>query len=70
MFGGLTVNALVTGVPFGTFGQHLAGGNLPRGIDSRGDCANQQSILVPNNIPGRASASLRDQMKVLTILAC
>ena len=23
-------------------------------------------ILVPNNIPGRASASLRDQMKVLT----
>ena len=43
MFGGLTV-ALVTGVPFGTFigpAFRLAG-NLPRGIDSRGDCANQQ----------------------------
>ncbi|SQC22877.1 putative drug efflux protein [Klebsiella pneumoniae] len=44
MFGGLTV-ALVTGVPFGTFiGQHFGWReNLPRGIDSRGDCANQQS---------------------------
>ncbi len=67
MFGGLTV-ALVTGVPFGTFiGQHFGWRETFLAVSILGVIALISSlILVPNNIPGRASASLRDQMKVLT----
>lgn len=67
MFGGLTV-ALVTGVPFGTFiGQHFGWRETFLAVSILGVIALVSSlILVPNNIPGRASASLRDQLKVLT----
>ncbi|HDZ0669512.1 TPA: MFS transporter [Klebsiella pneumoniae] len=67
MFGGLTV-ALVTGVPFGTFiGQHFGWRETFLAVSILGVIALISSlILVPNNIPGRASASLRDQIKVLT----
>jgi len=67
MFGGLTV-ALVTGVPFGTFiGQHFGWRETFLAVSILGVIALISSLLlVPNNIPGRASASLRDQMKVLT----
>ena len=67
MFGGLTV-ALVTGVPFGTFiGQHFGWRETFLAVSILGVIALISSlILVPNNIPGRASASLRDQLKVLT----
>ena len=67
MFGGLTV-ALVTGVPIGTFiGQHFGWRETFLAVSILGVIALVSSlILVPNNIPGRASASLRDQIKVLT----
>ncbi|HGF5934955.1 MFS transporter [Klebsiella pneumoniae] len=67
MFGGLTV-ALVTGVPLGTFiGQHFGWRETFLAVSILGVIALISSLLlVPNNIPGRASASLRDQMKVLT----
>jgi predicted MFS family arabinose efflux permease len=64
MFGGLTV-ALVTGVPIGTFiGQHFGWRETFLAVSILGVIALVSSlILVPNNIPGRASASLRDQLK-------
>ncbi len=65
MFGGLTV-ALVTGVPFGTFiGQHFGWRETFLAVSILGVIALISSLLlVPNNIPGRAS--LRDQLRVLT----
>lgn len=67
MFGGLTV-ALVTGVPFGTFiGQHFGWRETFLAVSILGVIALISSLItVPNNIPGRAGASLRDQLKVLT----
>ncbi|HBW94470.1 MAG TPA: MFS sugar transporter [Enterobacter asburiae] len=67
MFGGLTV-ALVTGVPLGTFiGQHFGWRETFLAVSLLGAIALVTSLLlVPSNIPGRASASLRDQLKVLT----
>ncbi len=67
MFGGLTV-ALVTGVPLGTFiGQHFGWHETFLAVSLLGAIALVTSLLlVPSNIPGRASASLRDQLKVLT----
>ncbi len=57
MFGGLTV-ALVTGVPFSTFiGQHFGWRETFLAVSILGVIALISSlILVPNNIPGRASA--------------
>jgi predicted MFS family arabinose efflux permease len=71
MFGGLTV-ALVTGVPIGTFiGQHFGWRETFLAVSILGVIALVSSlILVPNNIPGRASASLRDQIKSSPIRAC
>ncbi|WP_052284349.1 MFS transporter [Kluyvera genomosp. 1] len=67
MFGGLTV-ALVTGVPLGTFiGQHFGWRETFLAVSMLGVIALIASaILVPSNIPGRAPASLSDQLKVLT----
>ena len=67
MFGGLTV-ALVTGVPLGTFiGQHFGWRETFLAVSILGVIALIASaILVPDNIPGRAPASLADQLKVLT----
>ena len=67
MFGGLTV-ALVTGVPLGTFiGQHFGWRETFLAVSALGVIALIASaILVPNNIPSRAPASLREQVKVLT----
>ncbi len=67
MFGGLTV-ALVTGVPLGTFiGQHFGWRETFLAVSVLGVIALIASaILVPGNIPGRAPASLTDQLKVLT----
>ena len=67
MFGGLTV-ALVTGVPLGTFiGQHFGWRETFLAVSILGVVALIASaILVPNNIPNRAPASLREQVKVLT----
>lgn len=67
MFGGLTV-ALVTGVPLGTFiGQHFGWRETFLAVSLLGVIALIASaILVPGNIPGRAPASLADQLKVLT----
>lgn len=67
MFGGLTV-ALVTGVPLGTFiGQHFGWRETFLAVSVLGVIALIASaILVPGNIPGRAPASLADQLKVLT----
>lgn len=67
MFGGLTV-ALVTGVPLGTFiGQHFGWRETFLAVSLLGVIALIASaILVPGNIPGRALASLTDQLKVLT----
>ncbi|MCT4714660.1 MFS transporter [Enterobacteriaceae bacterium H18W14] len=67
MFGGLTV-ALVTGVPLGTFiGQHFGWRETFLAVSFIGVIALISSmILVPKNIPTRAVASLRDQLKVLT----
>ncbi|WP_435955127.1 MFS transporter [Dryocola sp. BD626] len=67
MFGGLTV-ALVTGVPLGTFiGQHFGWRETFLAVSFIGVIALFTSmILVPKNIPTRAVASLKDQLKVLT----
>ena len=67
MFGGLTV-ALVTGVPPGTFiGQHFGWRETFLAVSFIGIVALISSmILVPKNIPTRAVASLKDQLKVLT----
>lgn len=64
----LILARLLTGVPFGTFiGQHFGWRETFLAVSILGVIALISSlILVPNNIPGRASASLRDQMKVLT----
>ena len=71
MFGGLTV-ALVTGVPIGTFiGQHFGWRETFLAVSILGVIALVSSlILVPNNIPGRASASLRDQIRSSPIRVC
>lgn len=67
MFGGLTV-ALVTGVPLGTFiGQHFGWRETFLAVSMLGVVALIASaVLVPNNIPSRAPASLREQVQVLT----
>ncbi len=67
MFGGLTV-ALVTGVPLGTFiGQHFGWRETFLAVSMLGVIAIIASaVLVPRNIPGRAAASLSEQLKVLT----
>ncbi len=67
MFGGLTV-ALVTGVPLGTFiGQHFGWRETFLAVSLIGVIATVASaILVPNNIKNQASASIKDQFKVLT----
>ncbi|EAB7076760.1 TPA: MFS transporter [Salmonella enterica subsp. enterica serovar Tudu] len=67
MFGGLTV-ALVTGVPLGTFiGQHFGWRETFLAVSLLGVIALISSqLLIPANIPGRAAASIRDQVKVLT----
>ncbi|HAF4833393.1 TPA: MFS transporter [Salmonella enterica] len=67
MFGGLTV-ALVTGVPLGTFiGQHFGWRETFLAVSLLGVIALMSSqLLIPANIPGRAAASIRDQVKVLT----
>ena len=67
MFGGLTV-ALVTGVPMGTFiGQHFGWRETFLAISLLGVIALIASVvLIPRNIPGRAPASLAEQVKVLT----
>jgi predicted MFS family arabinose efflux permease len=67
MFGGLTV-ALVTGVPLGTFiGQVFGWRETFLAVSLLGVIALVSSlILVPNNIPQRAMASLREQLQVLT----
>ncbi len=67
MFGGLTV-ALVTGVPLGTFiGQHFGWRETFLTVSAIGVIALICStILIPKNIPTRAVASLKDQLKVMT----
>lgn len=67
MFGGLTV-ALVTGVPMGTFiGQHFGWRETFLAVSLLGVIALIASaVLIPRNIPGRAPASLAEQVKVLT----
>jgi predicted MFS family arabinose efflux permease len=67
MFGGLTV-ALVTGVPLGTFiGQHFGWRETFLAVSLIGVIATVASaILVPNNIKNQASASIKEQFKVLT----
>lgn len=67
MFGGLTV-ALVTGGPLGTFiGQHFGWRETFLAVSMLGVVAIIASaVLVPRNIPGRAAASLSEQLKVLT----
>ncbi|WP_350313258.1 MFS transporter [Dickeya fangzhongdai] len=67
MFGGLTV-ALVTGVPLGTFiGQHAGWRETFLAISALGVISLLSSLmLVPNTIPGRAIASLKAQLQVLT----
>ncbi|EBV2195163.1 MFS transporter [Salmonella enterica] len=67
MFGGLTV-ALVTGVPLGTFiGQHFGWRETFLAVSLLGVIPLMSSqLLIPANIPGRAAASIRDQVKVLT----
>ncbi|HEY2454834.1 MAG TPA: MFS transporter [Scandinavium sp.] len=67
MFGGLTV-ALVTGVPLGTFiGQIFGWRETFLAVSLLGVIALISSlILVPNDIPQRAMASLREQLQVLT----
>ncbi len=69
IFGGLTV-ALVTGVPLGTFiGQHFGWRETFLAVSLLGVIALISSlVLIPSNIPGRAAATLRDQLKVLTHL--
>lgn len=73
MFGGLTVALAcgyneVTGVPLGTFiGQHFGWRETFLAVSLLGVIALMSSqLLIPANIPGRAAASIRDQVKVLT----
>ena len=67
LFAGLTV-ALVTGVPLGTWiGQHFGWRETFLAVSMLGVIALISSqLLIPANIPGRAAASIRDQVKVLT----
>ncbi|HKM97382.1 MAG TPA: MFS transporter [Buttiauxella sp.] len=67
MFGGLTV-ALVTGVPIGTFiGQHFGWRETFLAVSALGAIALISStVLIPKDIPMRAVASLKDQLKVMT----
>lgn len=67
MFGGLTV-ALVTGVPLGTFiGQHFGWRETFLAVSLLGVLAIIVSLfLIPNDIQNKASASIRDQLRVLT----
>ncbi|HIE4799149.1 TPA: MFS transporter [Serratia marcescens] len=67
MFGGLTV-ALVTGVPLGTFiGQQFGWRETFLAVSLIGAVATLASvILVPSNIKNQGSASVREQLKVLT----
>lgn len=67
MFGGLTV-ALVTGVPLGTFiGQHVGWRETFLAVSALGVIALIGSaILIPKNIPSRSSATLCEQLQVLT----
>lgn len=67
MFGGLTV-ALVTGVPLGTFiGQYFGWRETFLAVSALGVIALISSlILVPGTIAQRATASLREQLQVLT----
>lgn len=67
MFGGLTV-ALVTGVPLGTFiGQHVGWRETFLAVSALGIIALVGSaILIPRDIPVRSSATLREQLQVLT----
>ncbi|MCA6997501.1 MFS transporter [Dickeya solani] len=67
MFGGLTV-ALVTGVPLGTFiGQHAGWRETFLAVSALGVISLLSNLLlVPNTIPGRAIASLKAQLQVLT----
>ncbi|PKH21215.1 MFS sugar transporter [Enterobacterales bacterium CwR94] len=67
MFGGLTV-ALVTGVPLGTFiGQHFGWRETFLAVAMIGVIALIATlILVPGGIAGRASASLKSQLQVVT----
>ncbi|HDL6989449.1 TPA: MFS transporter [Yersinia enterocolitica] len=67
MFGGLTV-ALVTGGPLGTFiGQHFGWRETFLAVSLIGVVAIIASaILVPNNISNKASASIKQQLQVLT----
>jgi predicted MFS family arabinose efflux permease len=67
MFGGLTV-ALVTGVPLGTvIGQHFGWRETFLAVSLLGVIAIISSlILVPKNIPQRATATIREQLQVLT----
>ncbi|CAM3389913.1 MULTISPECIES: MFS transporter [Yersinia] len=67
MFGGLTV-ALVTGVPLGTFiGQHFGWRETFLAVSLIGAVAIVASvILIPSNIPNKASAGLKQQLQVLT----
>ncbi|MEW5562882.1 MFS transporter [Enterobacter asburiae] len=66
MFGGLTV-ALVTGVPLGTFiGQHFGWRETFLAVSLLGVVALIASaVLIPKNIPQRATATLREQLQVL-----
>ncbi|TQI79018.1 putative MFS family arabinose efflux permease [Serratia fonticola] len=67
MFGGLTV-ALVTGVPLGTFiGQHFGWRETFLAVSLIGAVAIIASlVLIPNNIKNTASASIGEQLQVLT----
>jgi DHA1 family inner membrane transport protein len=67
MFTGLTV-ALVTGVPLGTFvGQYLGWQAVFYAVAALGFIAMIGSaILVPNNLPQQKSATLSEQLQVLT----
>ncbi|WP_247751423.1 MFS transporter [Citrobacter freundii] len=58
----------VTGVPLGTFiGQHFGWRETFLAVSMLGVIALISSqLLIPANIPGRAAASIRDQVKVLT----
>ncbi|CNI09104.1 putative drug efflux protein [Yersinia kristensenii] len=67
MFGGLTV-ALVTGVPLGTFiGQYFGWRETFLAVSLIGIIAIIASaILVPSNIPNKASATIKQQFQVVT----
>ena len=67
MFGGLTV-ALVTGVPLGTFiGQHFGWRETFLAVSFIGLIALVASLLlVPSDIPQRATVSVKQQLSVLT----